>query len=260
MLRRVQEAMADVKETLRRAFQGVAVRQGNLLGRPAAPGAVALDLTACPVGWTPLASTPREGGWRLAALGRGEGFTFEARLKQEAGWASWAAGASLVPVPLFSPGAAGRWEVPALPRRAPTRHLEAERFQIRIRQHRDPLTSPKTRRAEAAFPRPVVRTSLDHALRRPVSVEARSLASFPRPAQMRITLQLVKGTGENIRDLEVIGLFSVPRKGVRQMRVDPRNGRLLVSLSAEAVGAPQGMMVMARRRADQAVLSCFVEP
>ena len=96
-------------------------------------------------------------------------------------------------------------------------------------------------------------------LRRPFSFLGQAFASLPKALQMRYTVQLVKSTGENIRDLEVVGLFRVPRKGLGALRLDPRNGGLLASLTAEAVGAPKDLLLLAKRKADQALLPCFLE-
>lgn len=260
MFKRVQEAVADVKETLRRAFHGVPVHGGNVsLGTPGVGGAV---LMAPPLtqSWEALGAKPGAEAWALATRSQGAALNLNAVLRLEDGWARWEADSRAVGAPLFQTGRAARMEVPALPRQARTCKMALERFRIAVRQHRDPLRTPGTRREDPRLAAPGCRRSLAHALRRPLAVEGKLLAAFPRPLQMRFTIQLVKGTGENIRDLDVLGLFPVPKRGVRQMRLDPRTGRLLVSLSEEAADAPQGMMVMARRKSDQAVLSCFVEP
>lgn len=260
MFKRVQEAVADVKETLRRAFHGVSVHQGAVgLGTPAV-GETALVAPPPARAWTEFAAAAGEEPWALETRLQTGDLRLEAQLRTEDGWARWEAESRAIGAPLFQGGRTAHLEVPALPRQPKAGKIPLERFRIGVRQHRDPLRTPGTRRAEARCAAPATHRSLAHALRRPLAVEGRALASLPRPLQMRFTLQLVKGTGENIRDLDVLGLFPVPKKGVRQMRIDPRTGRLLVSLSEEAVGAPQGMMVMARRKVDQAVLSCFVEP
>jgi hypothetical protein len=76
---------------------------------------------------------------------------------------------------------------------------------------------------------------------------------------MRYSLQLVRGTGENVRNLEVLGLFRLPRKGVADLRHDPRLGRLLVRLLPLAVRAERAPFILARRKDDGALVSCFVE-
>ena len=76
---------------------------------------------------------------------------------------------------------------------------------------------------------------------------------------MRYSLQLVRGTGENVRNLEVLGLFQIPSKGVVDLRHDPRQGRLLIQLESSAIKAPRAPFILARRRDDGALVSCFVE-
>jgi hypothetical protein len=76
---------------------------------------------------------------------------------------------------------------------------------------------------------------------------------------MRYSLQLVRGTGENVRNLEVLGLFRLPRKGVSDLRHDAKQGRILVRLESSAVRAPRAPFILARRKDDGSLLSCFVE-
>jgi hypothetical protein len=76
---------------------------------------------------------------------------------------------------------------------------------------------------------------------------------------MRYSLQLVRGTGENVRNLEVLGLYRLPRKGVADLRHDPARGRILVRLEPAAVRAPRAPFILARRKDDGSLLSCFVE-
>ena len=76
---------------------------------------------------------------------------------------------------------------------------------------------------------------------------------------MRYSLQLVRGTGENVRNLEVLGLFRIPSKGVADLRHDPGQGRILVRLEASAVRASRAPFILARRKDDGSLVSCYVE-
>ena len=76
---------------------------------------------------------------------------------------------------------------------------------------------------------------------------------------MRYTLQLVRATGENIRNLEVLGLYRIPAKGTRQVDHDPVTGRLLVTLDADAVGSRRAPFILARRKNDASIVCSFVE-
>jgi hypothetical protein len=76
---------------------------------------------------------------------------------------------------------------------------------------------------------------------------------------MRYTLKLVRETGENIRNLEVLGLYRIPTRGTRQINHQAATGRLLVSLGPEAVGAPRAPFILARKKDDDSIVCCFVE-
>jgi hypothetical protein len=82
---------------------------------------------------------------------------------------------------------------------------------------------------------------------------------LPKGLWMRYSLQLVRGTGENVRNLEVVGLFRLPRKGVADLRHDPGQSRILVRLEASALKAPRAPFILARRKDDGTLVSCFVE-
>lgn len=259
MFRRVREAMTDVAETLRRTFHGVAVREED--PRFPAPGLGAfegLSVQAKP-GLQALSVPVKADGWRLESRRRVADMAFHANQKAEAGWEAWAPGSQALHVPLFAAGKAGRLEVPALPRRASSLRAMAESFRVSLRNYREPLRSPGTRQTQLKGTAPNTHKDLARVLRRPFSFLGQSFSSLPRALQMRYTVQLVKATGENIRDLEVVGLFRVPRRGLGALRLDPRTGGLLASLTLEAVGTPKDLLLLAKRKADQALLPCFLE-
>jgi len=70
---------------------------------------------------------------------------------------------------------------------------------------------------------------------------------------------VVRATGENIRNLDVIGLYRIPVVGTRQLNHDPATGRLLVTLGPEANGAKRALFILARRKTDASIVFCFVE-
>jgi hypothetical protein len=97
------------------------------------------------------------------------------------------------------------------------------------------------------------------ALRLPIAVEGLDLREAPRALQMRYGMLAVKATGENVRNLELLGRYLVPRKGVRELRHDARTGRLMVLLGPEAIGARKDPLLIARRKDDQSLITTFVE-
>jgi hypothetical protein len=100
---------------------------------------------------------------------------------------------------------------------------------------------------------------LDLALRLPIAVEGLDLREAPRAVQLRYGMLAVKATGENVRNLELLGRYLVPRKGVRELRHDARTGRLLILLGPEAVGARKDPLLIARRKDDHSLITTFVE-
>lgn len=259
MFARVKEAVADVAETLRRAFQGAAVREVPTgFSAPGARGCAALE-TRGHGGLEPLLARADAGDWGLRARVAESPMAFPVVVGGEDAWRRWASETHALAAPLFTAGRTSRMDVPPLPRKAVARRGALEAFRVGSRQHHEPLRTPAVRRVDPGAARPRTRADLPRALRQPMLFQGRDFASLPKGLQMRYSLRLVKETGGNIRELDVLGLFRVPRKGVGSMRVDAHTGRLVAGLTAEACTAARGLLLLARRREDQAILSCFVE-
>lgn len=259
MFGRVKDAMADAAETLRRAFAGlkvVGVAPESFL--PRCHGAAT------------LAAEPRAGldppvtacqGMRLlreAVEGRALQ-PFQAQLQAEAGWARWGAGAQVLRMTTLEGGQAARVAVPPLPRRATPRGRVDPPLRPLARQLSEPLPQPGARRIDPGLGRGAVVAGLDTMLSLAVPIRGENIQHLPKGLWMRYSLQLVRGTGENVRNLEVLGLFRIPRKGVADLRHDPALGRILVRLEASAIRSPRVPFILARRKDDGALLSCFVE-
>lgn len=259
MLGRVKEAVADAAETLRRTFSGVAAFRldpGVLEARGHATALLSVQGRAghAPPG-TRLQSTPlfREAGRALAME------SFRARLVEEAGWARWGTEARVVRMTPLDPARAERVAVPPLPRTARVSGGVEPPSTPQVRQAGGGLLPPKARRAEPALARPAAEEGLARILALPVPIRATDLQRLPKGLWMRYSLQMVRNTGENVRNLEVLGLFQVPRKGVADLRHDPGKGRILVRLEAAALRAPRAPFILARRKDDGVLVSCFVE-
>ena len=93
----------------------------------------------------------------------------------------------------------------------------------------------------------------------PIAIQGQDVQNIPKVQWMRYSLQLVKATGENIRNLDVLGLYKIPSRGVASMRHDAKTGRLLLELSREAAGASRLPFLLARRKDDRTLVSCFLE-
>jgi len=259
MFGKVKDAMADAAETLRRAFSGLAVVEVSpepLVCR--GHGAPALRVESRP-GLEPPAATLGA----MALLGdavEGQALApFQANLQEEAGWARWGAEAEVVHMTPLEAGAASRMEVPPLPRKAKALGRVEPPARPAARQGTDPIVPPAARRLDPALARIGVEAGLEAMLTLAVPIQGEDIQRLPKGLWMRYSLQLVRGTGENVRNLEVLGLFRIPRKGVADLRHDPRRGRIMVRLESAAVKAPRAPFILARRKDDGGLVSCFVE-
>lgn len=260
VLGRLRETVSDAAETIRRAFQDAPSRGVSLaLDARSASAELAVAVTsAAPLpdlmarpGPEALLSPPK-------VLSTATAWT--ARLQQEAAWERWAAGARVTASPVFHPERTARLEIPALPRKAAVRSAAAEPFRCAARRTFSPLRVPGTRGPGLAVSAVRVVRDLDLAMGLPVALPGQDPRSLPKGLWMRYTIQLVKETGENIRNLDVLGIYWLPHAGVTEMRHDAATGRLRVRLTREACHARRGPFLLARRKEDRTLVSCFLEP
>ena len=143
----------------------------------------------------------------------------------EPGWATWEAGAKVCALPLFRPEKCARLEVPALPppgggaAREPAGGMATRRPERLggLAAARGPARAP------GIWPRRGSFRALERVLGLPVAVTGEDLTKVSKALWMRYTLQLVRATGENIRNLDVIGLYRIPAKGTRAGPPRPRH-------------------------------------
>lgn len=256
---RFREAMSDMAETLRRLFKD--------------PPSHALDpaIDGPSTGGTPLLEAASRAGdlGFLPPVGdvpvlapasvREEGFHWEPRLLEEPGLASWDAGIQACELPLFRAEGCARLEVPALPRAPRVRAEAPGSFRTSAFRGLEALPGPRARQAPCAIAAPRSRRDLETALALPVAFPGEDIPALSKALWMRYTLKLVKETGQNIRNLDVVGLYRIPARGVRQVNHQAATGRLLVSLGSEAQGAPRAPFILARRKDDDSVVCCYVE-
>jgi hypothetical protein len=249
--------MKDVAETLRRVYQDPPARAVPLgfTAQPRPPFSI-LESTVLE-GLDPFAPLLGNQGLQPQAVLRTEAMTLAA--KGEGGWASWASGAKAVAVAVFAAKGTGRLEVPPLPRRPRVGTLAADRFPCRVWQEVVALARPRARSANAVLADPPSRKGQELMLSLPMAISGQDLRSAPKPVQMRCSLQMVKATGENVRNLDLLGRYLIPAKGVREVRHDSGSGRLLVHLGPEAEGAGRTLLLIARRKDDRSLLTCFPE-
>jgi len=256
---RFKHAVSDVAETIRRAFQDPPCRQ--VPTRFLCPGTAFLRPLEASSSTLAYRFEPRillpELAFRRAL--QSAPMTFEAKLCREDAWGAWAAGAKVVAMPVFQAGACNRLTVPPLPRTVPARGLPLPPFRSSCRSLREAFASPAVRSLSPRFPPPSVRRELEMVFGMPLAIPGEDFQKLPRALNMRYSFQLVKATGENIRNLDVLGVFPVPVKGVLALRHDPGTGRILVNLGPEAIGQPRGRFLLARKKDDHTFVSCFVE-
>ncbi len=259
VLGRFKDAVSDVTETIRQAFRDPACRSTDpTLPRPGAMTIAMLEVKGIGVdyGFHP-AIQELELAFPASLQSEPTGFT--AALREENAWGTWAAGARVCEMPLFSTGTCGRMDVPPLPGSATAHRANLPSFRCATRVAREPLRPPEARSLSPRLGPPRVRRDLEAVLSLPIAIAGEDFQKLPKALNMRYTFQLVKATGENIRNLEVLGVYPVPVKGVAALRHDPRTGRILVNLDSEAVGAARGRFILARRKDDRSFVSCFVE-
>jgi hypothetical protein len=160
---------------------------------------------------------------------------------------------------LFQAEKCARLEVPPLPRRPRVREERPEEFRTRSRPGLEPFPPPRSASQPCALAPPRSFQALEHALAQPVAFTGEDIPKLSKTLWMRYTLKLVRETGENIRNLEVLGLYRIPTRGTRQINHQAATGRLLVALGPEAVGAPRAPFLLARKKDDDAIVCCFVE-
>jgi len=259
MFGRVKDAMADAAETLRRAFAGLTVVE--VAPEPFSPrshGSAVLGVEGR-AGLEPLASVCRDMRLLREAVEGQALQPFQADLRDESGWARWGAEAEVIRMTPLEGGRATRVAVPPLPRKAQVQGRIEPPARPATRRWTEPLSPPGARRMDPGLGSVEAEAGLDTMLSMAVPILAEDIHQLPKGLWMRYSLQLVRGTGVNVRNLEVIGLFRIPRKGVADLRHDPGKSRIFVRLEASAVRAPRAPFILARRKDDGALVSCYVE-
>jgi len=256
---RLKGAVSDVAETLRRAFtdppsHGTEFAFGAIGTRaldPVEARGQAADFL--------FRADPASAELGMEARPGAESVIFEAKMQSEEAFARWAAGARVCEMETFGAASGIRSEIPPLPRRAQVRPLPPEGFRARCRPTLEAFPRPRAFQLDPRLEAIRVRRGLEVALGLPMAVVGEDLQALPRPIWMRYTLQIVKATGENIRNLDVLGLYRIPAKGVEALRHDPRTGRLVIQLGAAAAGSRRTPFLLARRKDDRTIVSCYLE-
>jgi len=251
--------MSDLAETIRRVFKpppchGAPMGFASLGSRQVPP----LEARALP-GFEPARGVALPGALLRPAPPVAVALAWTPAVVAEPGWQAWEAGAKVTVLPTFRAEKCARLAVPALPRRVETRREPVGIAAPRARQAWAPLAAAAARPVPLGLGRPRAFRELERMMGLPVAVRGEDLGRISKALWMRYTLQMVRSTGENIRNLEVLGLYLIPAKGARQIRHDPATGRLQVTLGPEAIGAARAPFMLARRKSDAEIVCCFVE-
>jgi hypothetical protein len=256
---RLKEAFSDLAETIRRVFQPPPSHPVPVGWKLPFPGQVPALAATVAQPFEPCQATARAQELLGQAVAIPEALGFAAKVTAEPGWAAWETGAKVCALPLFRPERCARLEVPPLPRRVAARQAKTGDLATRSRSGWAAFAPPGVRRAQDGFAAPRSCRGLERVLALPVAVAGEDMAKVSKALWMRYTLQLVRATGENIRGLDVIGLYRIPAKGTRQLNQDPATGKLLVTLGPEASGARRSLFILARRKSDASTVYCFLE-
>jgi len=259
VLGRFREAVSDAAETLRRVFVDPPCHSLDpgqftvLTGRVEAPAATVREgllLQAPGVGGTLLRMAPTKG--RMPLLD-------QVKLVAESGWAQWHSGATVVSVPALVAEGCRRETIPPLPRKVGTRTEGLAFTRPGVRTEAVRLAFPKSGQARPELPRPRVREDLQGMRARPLAVRGELPEAMGAAWTMRQVLHLVRQSGENARNLELLGCFPVPRDGLLGLAHDAREGCLWVQLGPAAARSPRRRLILARRKDDRTLVSCFLE-
>lgn len=256
---RLKEAFTDLAETIRRVFQPPPTHPVKVAWAAPFPRQIPALEASLSEPFEPCRATACAQDLLGAVPALPAALGFSAGVTAEPGWAAWQTGAKVCALPMFHPEKCSRLEVPSLPRRVVARQARTGDLATRSRSGWEAFPAPGVRRAQGGFETPRSFRGFEQILALPVAVAGEDMAKVSKALWMRYTLQLVRSTGENIRNLDVLGLYRIPAKGTRQLNHDPATGRLLVTLGPEASGADRSLFILARRKSDASTVYCFVE-
>lgn len=259
VLGRFREAVSDAAETLRRVFVDPPAHSLDVAPFHPTPGSI--GLIEAKILAPPLQPEIRPQEVRLLdpVAGREEPMAVSAQLRSEQAWDAWSTGTTALSVPPIPAGARTRLEIPPLPRRATARRLDPALSIPATRRVNPSLDRPRTGVADPTIDCPDVREDLRGMRMAPVAVQGEGPEALGTARTMRYLLQLVRSTGENARNLELLGLFPIPDQGVEALTHDARRGCLWLRLGAEAARSRRRIFILARRKDDQILVSCFAE-
>jgi hypothetical protein len=261
LLERLKDTVGDVAETIKRAFTGPKVHSARqfFLADPV-PKAMALLSAASKSTSLSLSANFSVATLFVSTSINVPNVQFEARAQSESG-GTFNAGARLVSVQVAWPGVVKSAGIPQL--NSPIVKTNAGGYSVftTISYALPPfsLRHEKNYMVNPTIESPACITSLGTIFERPIRVRSENIDKIPKPLWMRYTFHLLKETGENIRNLEIIGLFSIPKKGVQSLRHDHSTGSLMVTVDQDAQNSDYYKLMLARNKNNSEVVSCILE-
>ena len=121
------------------------------------------------------------------------------------------------------------------------------------------ILASEAHRFTAFFAAPSCIASIERAFMAPISIKSKDLSSVPKSIWMRYTMHLVKETGENVKNLQIIGLYIIPKNGVKSIAHSASDGSLQIRVGPEAADSKHCTLVVAKKKSDNAIISYIMD-
>jgi len=113
----------------------------------------------------------------------------------------------------------------------------------------------KTHESAECFIAPKCVQSIERALMESIIIKSQDIAGVPKALWMRYTMLLVKKTGENVKNLQIIGIYKIPKNGVKKISHSASRGIIRIHVGSEAIDAQDCTLVIAKKKSDDTIMS-----
>jgi hypothetical protein len=121
------------------------------------------------------------------------------------------------------------------------------------------ILAKKTYEFATFFAAPGCHRSVERALAAPITIKSKDISNVPKAMWMRHTLHLVKETGENVKNIQIIGLYKIPKNGVKKIGHSASSGSVYVHVGADAIDSKRCTLVVARKKSDNTIISYITD-
>jgi hypothetical protein len=261
LLGKIKETVGDVAETIKRAFAGPKVFTAPQLFLAEPKCSSAAHFTANAIAAQMLGCNGAIAAPLLISAALVEAsIQFEARAMSETG-EGFSAGAKLVNIELQWPRKTTSAEIQRMNSPA-TKGIAMDNSGFKTECRALPpfsLDQGKILRCRLLPNAALAYSSAKAAFSRPMSIRSENIEKTPKPLMMRYMLKLVKESGENIRNLEIIGIYRVPKKGVQNVKHDGSTGALKIMVGAEAQISAPSKLILANNKNTRTKVSCMFD-